>query len=370
MFKFMTKPKINMDSKGFSLVEVLVAVAIISIVSLPLLNSFMVANKVNHKAEVKLAATSVAENAMERAKSIDLASLVLADDGKYYINEDNVDGNGNAFNVQTIIDSGIYSDENSSIWNTEVLNNEKTAIFAEPDTWKGSMVLDVQKKYQSDTVDEILNDPNHHYVYDIVVNIGQTGTNPINERVTVTYYYYYKNGVGLSTEWNLNDGAVGNANQFNCDYSSMVFDYTGDEGILENVLLNYQDDNRLNKIRVINYSNKSVNLILMESGSTKQDTLEVYEWTGLQEEPNLGVWKENSTGVEYKYYECYKSGNIKANEKVGFSNILDSIVDLQNEEFLYSIKVNVYKYVNTVDESVKYNDDIKLTTLDGSKLED
>ena len=62
-------------NKGFSLIELLVCVAILAIISIPLLNSFLVAGKTNEKAKEIQRATTLAQNIMETVKSQDLSQL-------------------------------------------------------------------------------------------------------------------------------------------------------------------------------------------------------------------------------------------------------------------------------------------------------
>ena len=52
-------------NSGFTLVEVLVAVAILAVVSIPIIQSFVSVAQVNGKSRRKLSATTVAESVME-----------------------------------------------------------------------------------------------------------------------------------------------------------------------------------------------------------------------------------------------------------------------------------------------------------------
>lgn len=63
------------DNKGFSLVEVLVAVAVLAIVFTPVLNSFTTASKTNSRAQHIQNATSLAEDVMEKVKSTSIEQL-------------------------------------------------------------------------------------------------------------------------------------------------------------------------------------------------------------------------------------------------------------------------------------------------------
>lgn len=67
--------KDNTDNRGFSIVELMVAVAILAIVFTPILNSFTTASVTNSKAQVIQNATSTAEIVMEKVKSSSIEQL-------------------------------------------------------------------------------------------------------------------------------------------------------------------------------------------------------------------------------------------------------------------------------------------------------
>lgn len=62
-------------NSGFTLVEVLIAVAILAIISIPLMQSFVSAAKVNGEARRRLAANTIAETLMESCKSVSLTDV-------------------------------------------------------------------------------------------------------------------------------------------------------------------------------------------------------------------------------------------------------------------------------------------------------
>ena len=69
---FMKKKKKN---RGFTLVEVLVAAAILSLVVTPILSSFVSIARVNAKSRRKLSATSIANSVMESVRNFELAQV-------------------------------------------------------------------------------------------------------------------------------------------------------------------------------------------------------------------------------------------------------------------------------------------------------
>lgn len=67
----------RMNNRGFSLVELLVAITILAIIVVPMLHSFVTAAKTNGKAKTTLRATTVAQDVMEGLKAYNLEELAL-----------------------------------------------------------------------------------------------------------------------------------------------------------------------------------------------------------------------------------------------------------------------------------------------------
>lgn len=65
------------DNRGLSLVELIIAIVILAIVSIPFLRSFVTSANTNQKAKRIMRATSVAENVMEAMKPLTLEEIVL-----------------------------------------------------------------------------------------------------------------------------------------------------------------------------------------------------------------------------------------------------------------------------------------------------
>ena len=68
------------SNKGFSLIEIIVAVAILAIIVLPLLNAFVASSKMNAMSKNKLMAIEIAKNIMEEVKGYNLADIARLGD--------------------------------------------------------------------------------------------------------------------------------------------------------------------------------------------------------------------------------------------------------------------------------------------------
>ena len=135
----------KLNNSGFSLVEVLVAIVILAIISLPVLSTFSNAARINNKARRTENANTAINNIIEEAKSMSLDRLA--------------GGNGQ-YTYQQLggIDSTTYSVGNkkdaSNILYYEGVNKEKFYIKAEFDPSPYTTPADSCLLYTSDAADE------------------------------------------------------------------------------------------------------------------------------------------------------------------------------------------------------------------------
>ncbi len=76
----------KLNNKGFSLIEVLVAIIILTIVSLPLLTAFILSTRFNTKARTNQQVTAAAESVMEEFKNTNMMNMIWK-----YISDTNCD---------------------------------------------------------------------------------------------------------------------------------------------------------------------------------------------------------------------------------------------------------------------------------------
>lgn len=106
----------KLNNAGFSLVEVLVAMAVLSILSIPVLSSFSNAARINHKARREENANTVASDIVEQFKSVSMSEILNqyagryteGAGGKYTFTEDRIGANGEKYKVVTELEPGRY----------------------------------------------------------------------------------------------------------------------------------------------------------------------------------------------------------------------------------------------------------------------
>lgn len=129
------------NNNGFSLIELLVAIAVLAVVTIPLVHSFLSAARTNTKAKKVMEATSVAQNLFEELKASDLNGYLKADtahttkstfptsasdptpikdsDGnriyKYTRTFDNIAFNGRNFYAEVILDPMDYTTKSGAV---------------------------------------------------------------------------------------------------------------------------------------------------------------------------------------------------------------------------------------------------------------
>ena len=138
------KPLGKLNNAGFSLVEVLVAMAVLAILSVPVLSSFTNAARINHKARKEENANTVAADIVEQFKSVSMSEILSDYDGRYtegsngsYIfTESKTGANGEGYKVVTELEPGRYKagDEDDKNYNNNInsyVNSVKNFVLRE-----------------------------------------------------------------------------------------------------------------------------------------------------------------------------------------------------------------------------------------------
>ena len=105
-----TDKKRQLNNSGFSLVEVLVAIVILAIISLPVLSTFSNAARINSKARRTENANTAINNIVEEAKITPLSDL-LKGEGEYTYTE--VKNNGNPYYIVKTNGADYYNGVNN-----------------------------------------------------------------------------------------------------------------------------------------------------------------------------------------------------------------------------------------------------------------
>lgn len=179
----------KMDDKGFSLVELLIAVCILGIIVVPLLNSFLSSYRMNARSRQTLRATTLAQNEMEIFEKESIEDLCSLDEFVY-----NSSTNPTGYQVTaptTDADGGRYSFKREGIINDES-GRAMFDVYVELDPLRsgsGDRYYD-ENSAEVLTMNTISNLDTGTYVQKI-----QTISNPVDEDSNA-YQYFYNNQLG------------------------------------------------------------------------------------------------------------------------------------------------------------------------------
>lgn len=184
----------KMDDKGFSLVELLIAVCILGIIVVPLLNSFLSSYRMNARSRQTLRATTLAQNEMEIFEKESIEDL--CDPEKFAYSATNPTG----YQVTaptTDADGGRYSFKREGIINDES-GRAMFDVYVELDPLRASS----GDRYYDENSAEVLT-MNTISTLDsgTYVQAIQTLSNPVDED-TNAYHYFDTNKLATSS-WNL-----------------------------------------------------------------------------------------------------------------------------------------------------------------------
>lgn len=138
----------KLNNAGMTLIEVLIAITILCIVSIPLMKAFVTAAKTNGKAKILFKATNAAENVMELFKTQSLEELKVKYASSYAgsevtgISGDTVtqhsftikdDSLSNEYNIVVTLDPQYYPNNNSAnLGQFKTVSSADSAVYAMP----------------------------------------------------------------------------------------------------------------------------------------------------------------------------------------------------------------------------------------------
>lgn len=138
--------QLQLNDKGLSLVEILVAIGILAIILVPLLNTFVLADKANHKAEKIQTETLVAQNILERLKGKSLEEI--ANDFNYegVIDESSPSEEPYVFNVKNISYQGYNFDAKITLDPSPYYEAKDTEEYGDYNKFEMPLIDDINKE--------------------------------------------------------------------------------------------------------------------------------------------------------------------------------------------------------------------------------
>ena len=143
----MSYKKRKLNNRGFSLVEVLVAIVILAIISLPVLSTFSNAARINARARRTENANTAINNIIEEAKTMSLENLVnrqgqyyyapTTDNNTYVVSDERgvsyyTGVNGEKYYIKATFDPGPYTDSDSTTDNKKNnINSAGLSVYAD-----------------------------------------------------------------------------------------------------------------------------------------------------------------------------------------------------------------------------------------------
>ena len=398
------KNRIQKNNKGFSLVELLVAIAILAIIVLPLLHSFVTATKTNTKAKKSMEANTVAQNVMEEIKATSFSKLFNSliydvsyeyeenpEEGKTYVTFPTQEVNGNSYRVRAEVDSSGYDEEDG-------FNEQPVADISDMDELQDAFY--VQSAQQDRDYAKTLSD-SYNYSQpseeDVLAKMKRVATIKIAQSksntdtvssVEIEYTYSYQRYVGdvahtVTDTWSIYDNAGvdnGHLRAIYLFYSPLYSSISSAEPL---DVINIENKNNadvkvyLTKQSTTNYATENsykVGINVTESGAGTAWTSSTDFKAATKIRTNIG-WslKKDAKGaypaISAQPVLLYTNDGGHATQDNARS-ILDynTLSGTTKKKHIYKVDVKVYQM--TADEEEKwYDDENLLVTYSGSKEE-
>lgn len=276
------------DDRGISLIEVIIAIAILVICALPLFRSMVLSARMNADSRILLSATNAAEKIMENLKADGMEEFIRENQGSTeiqeveYLDESNK-GAGyrfvypeyqmdqQEFRVQVEVRPYQNEESGATDYNTEEvanlyrMNRTTDAIYTEN---SGIVEEDFLKavargEYSSEQREEVLGNLEVHYDYQIISDQDV-------QRVEQNIIYLY-DGKELG------------------EHKTLIYDSSQTEGTLYNLYLFFQPELK-NRITIENLQDYPLEVYLVKQGDERMDLSVELEGTALMQ--NLGTEKD------------------------------------------------------------------------------
>jgi prepilin-type N-terminal cleavage/methylation domain-containing protein len=374
------------NNKGLTLVELIVAVAILAIIVLPLLKAFVISTDTNAKAKEKLRTTELAQNIMEGLEAISLSQVEdqfcnpgtdncdftlltgqeqmtvrrmdTDTDGIYYFAMKDLNASGKKYDALITVSTNRDTAENGTENNADDVVNI-SRIDA------GHDALSVPSKTTNDIMASIVTQDPDIEQSDISRTITVlietvSGSSDPYQRVTVSYQFTWKKN---GTDYVFPNGASSNL------YSDVIFENAGAaERTLSNVYLFFYpwytstQGNLSDTIIISNTSDQDVTVYLVkqESDAVSLEPLELgYRVTvNVQEPADTGVRTNLDTNL---------ATGASVEQAIWSPNDVaaDALSAKEAQDRLYDVTVSIYPS-GAYDSD--FTDSDAITTLTGGML--
>ena len=365
--------KLRDDDRGITLVELIVSIAILAIIVLPFLNSFVMAAKTNAKSKNELNATHLAENIMEGVEKNSMKTLAyqfnypsegfdiadgfaIGSSGAQELIASALGSGGTSYAPAVRfddVDSGLSALEKENKITSSIHKTDKSQTINDATKWK--FVESSSHKY-------------YFYMSDV-----QSGSKKYNALVTLDARADEVKDASGKTD-KANSGKVTNYNTDSlADISSMNFDHDAiwtDQRAFSDLKTELENDNVINKNSGLEESqvNRTITVKITNTTSTKVEVSTSYDVNGkTYHDPNSKkadefksiVFDNSSNTLDHDlrniyifYTPWYTSTGTNPNEQIV----------IENDD---SVKCNV----NLVKQMPKDTDPSALTALTNNEKE-
>ncbi|MGN0342126.1 MAG: prepilin-type N-terminal cleavage/methylation domain-containing protein [Roseburia sp.] len=341
----MTGLKKNKNA-GFSLIEVLIAMAIFTVCLVPLLRSFVVVSSTNAKSRQILNASTVAENIIEEIKAEGVTSYVSGISPSGYVNIDGVDFpaytvtynnrtyDGKTYKAEVTLtpSNETYNDGGTEkSLNTQdtaelyTMSNKTDAFYVEETNALNSVALDYVQAHPDKTVSEVVKNIETEYTFTIS-DVG--GVQSVVQTVTRDY-----NGVNLSAETKSIFSSLQTGNELKSLY---IFYVPASSGGKEQFIIDNRDNYPVD-VYIVQQSSiiRDASLTILETGRTSVDAPTTIR-------TNMDYADFDDVTYQYGGSTFLRMSKTQAEDAFGF-HTLGVIEEMDGKDArLYNIEAHVY----------------------------